>query len=213
MYLSYLNHKNKAVVLCLGKTVMVLGLWLGLISPSWALFTFSSFLSARTLTLQVGSPNSTIDRVTIDVSGSSIAPTATSVNGTSNGPTTTPAGGVEIRAYMGYTNNTNTSVTNAFRLTVNSSVGLSCVTGSGCGTTTIPFSAIGWTSYNHDPTYSTVDIQDNKFTGATAQSLTNIVASGGSLTMTNILVFKYNTTTIYPAGQYTGRVTYTATLP
>lgn len=206
LYLKYLPSCFAIV----GHLAITLMLWLGLANPSWALFTFSSFLSARRLTLQVGSTNSTIDRVTIDVPGSAISPNASTITGSSNGPSTTPAGGVEIRAYMGYTSS---ATTNEFKLTVNSSTGLSCVAGSGCGSTIMPFSAIGWTSYNHDSTYPTFDIQDGQFNGSSAQTLANFYVIGGSVTMTNILVFHYNSATIYPAGQYTGRVTYTAALP
>ena len=193
-----------------GHLAAIVTLWLGLVNPSWALFTFSAYLNTRRLTLQVGSTNSTIDRVTIDVPGNAISPNPSAVNGSSNGPSTTPAGGVEIRAYMGYTNS---AASNSFRLTVNSSTGLSCVSGSGCGSTIMPFSTIGWTSYNHDSIYPTFDIQDGQFNASSAQTLANFNVLGGSLTMTNILVFNYNSATIYPAGQYTGRVTYTATLP
>lgn len=203
--------KNLTIYLSsMGHIAAMLTLWLGFINPSWALFTFSSYLSARRLTLQVGSTDLTVDRVTIEVPGNAISPNSTLVSGNSNGPSTSPSGGVEIRAYMGYTN---TASSNEFRLTVDSSVGLTCVAGSGCGSTLMPFSTIGWTAYNNDSIYPTFDIQTGQFNGSNAQTLANFYVSGGSLTMTNVLVFHYNSTTIYPAGQYTGRVTYTAALP
>lgn len=209
----YLTRLNPLKLFTKVKWSMVLLLWLGLQTTSYAVFVFSSFQTTRSMTMRVGSANSTIDRVTINVPGASIQPVATPVEGTSNGPTTTPIGGVEVRASAGYTNNTNTSLTNGLRLTVDSSVALTCVAGSGCGTNVMPFSAIGWTSYNHDTNYPTYDIQDGQFNNGTAQTLVSVTVSGASVYVSNILVFKYNTNTIYPAGQYTGRVTYTATIP
>jgi len=37
--------------------------------------------------------------------------------------------------------------------------------------------------------------------------------TGGSIQMSNVLQFSYANSTLYPAGQYTGRVTYTAVIP
>ncbi|MDB5844759.1 MAG: hypothetical protein JWP79_2069, partial [Polaromonas sp.] len=59
------------------------------------------------------------------------------------------------------------------------------------------------------------DIQDGSFTGAGNQVLTNFSCCGGSdgFEMANTLIFSYTNATLYPSGQYTGRVTYTASTP
>jgi hypothetical protein len=96
---------------------------------------------------------------------------------------------------------------------------MTCVAGTGCGTTVIPFTTVSWTAYNHG-TFPTFDIQNGTFTGAANQTLADIPVgrgggrvNGGSVTMSNVLVFQYNNATLYPSGQYKGRVVYTASIP
>lgn len=97
-------------------------------------------------------------------------------------------------------------------LTVNSSAGMACVAGSGCGSTVIPFTDVCWVSTNK--VAGGGDIQDGCFTGSATQAL----ASFGwvlfsSRRMYNTLRFTYANSRVYPAGQYRGTVTYTATVP
>jgi FlaG/FlaF family flagellin (archaellin) len=185
------------------------GLGLGLMSEACAVFTFLPFHTPRRITLQVGSAGATIDKVTFDVTNANVAPSPTAVTGVSNGPAVTPAGGVQIVMTAEYpTTVGSTQVT----LNVDSSTSLSCTAG-GCGSTLIPFTTISWTAFNHDATYPTLDIQNGTFTGAAGQTLTNFFVTGGSIQMSNVLQFSYANSTLYPAGQYTGRVTYTAVIP
>lgn len=180
--------------------------------PAHAVFTFTAFGSPRRIIMQVGSANTTVNNVTFNVNNASLFLNNTPVVGVpGNGtPATSPANGTEIRVTTRIpTTGGNTQVT----LSVDSSAGLTCVGGSGCGTTIIPFSTVSWTSYNHDATYPTYDIQDGTFNGSATQQLTNFYVSGASITMSNVLIFQYDNATLYPAGQYTGRVTYTATMP
>ena len=83
---------------------------------------------------------------------------------------------------------------------------------SGCGSTAIPFSDVCWVSTNK--VTGGGDIQDGCFTGSATQPL----ASFGrvlfnSRRMYNTLRFTYANARVYPAGQYRGTVTYTATVP
>jgi hypothetical protein len=176
-----------------------------------AVFTFSGYTPVRQITMRVGAAGAVVNTVTFNVTGANVAPTPTPVIGTPDAgtPATTPVNGIEVTLTAGLVNPGGQRVT----LTVDSSAGMSCVAGSGCGTTSIPFTTVNWTSYNHDLTYPTSDIQNGTFTGATNQQLTNYTVSGGSVAMSNILIFQYNNATLYPAGQYRGRVIYTATIP
>lgn len=189
-----------------------------------AVFTISAYVPVRQITLRVGSAGTTVNDVTFNVTGTNVNPTAvTGIPGGST-PATSPIGGTEITLTAGLVNQGQQRVS----LTVDSSAGMACVGGTGCGTTIIPFTAVSWVSYNHD-IYPNLDIQNGAFTGASNQELVNFSAgngnngngngngneriSGGSITMSNVLVFQYDNTTIYPSGQYRGRVIYTATMP
>lgn len=181
-----------------------------------AVFVFGNLTNARSITLQVGSSNQgTVNTVSFDVSNSAVSPSPTAITGVPDNapgtPSTSPTNGVYISMYAGIPRFYSTSV--HVVLTVDSAAGLSCVSGSGCGSTIIPFSSISWTSYDKDTTYPGLDIQDGTFTGSASQTLTDFYVTGGSLTMSNVLVFRYANSTLYPSGQYSGRVTYTASIP
>jgi len=186
---------------------------LGMVAPAEAVFIFAPLDNPRKVTLRVGSANATINDVTFTVTGANVAPNPMPVTGIPGGgaPSTSPAGGVEIEV----TNQMPASTgINTMTLTVDSSVGLPCVAGSGCGVTSIPFTSIGWTSYNLDP--SGGDIQDGVFDGSATQLLVTYnvdtnMPSAQSVSMKNVLVFRYDNATLYPSGQYSGRVRYTAT--
>ena len=108
-------------------------LWALLLAPAHAVLTNVLVGSApRSITLQVGSPGGTIDNVVFDVTGTNVSPTPV--------PVTNPATvGFSITANR--VTSTGTTVT----LTADSSAGLPCVAGTGCGTTVIPFNKISWT--------------------------------------------------------------------
>jgi hypothetical protein len=194
----------------LSKTALVAAISLCCIDYAHAVFTFSAYTPVRQITMRVGAAGAVVNTVTFNVTGANVAPSPVAVTGTPDAgtPATTPVNGTEVTLTAGLVNPGGQRVT----LTVDSSAGMSCVAGSGCGTTAIPFSTVSWTSYNH-VTFPTFDIQNGTFTGATNQQLTNYTVGGGSLTMSNVLIFQYDNATLYPAGQYRGRVIYTATIP
>lgn len=166
--------------------------------------------SPRQITMRVGSADATVNSVTFDVNNASLFLNPTPVQGVpGNGiPATSPTGGTEV-----YLLTRNESGTVKMNLTVSSAAGLSCVAGSGCGSTVIPFNTVSWTSYNHAAPYATLDIQNGTFDGSASQPLALRTLTNTSIAMSNVLIFQYDNATFYPAGQYTGRVVYTATLP
>jgi hypothetical protein len=192
----------------------------GFSAPAHAVFTFTgALLPPRQIALRVGSANATVNNVTFDVNSASLFLNPQPVTGApGNGtPATAPAGGTEIQIaaqtpWLLFGSSTLT-------LTVDSSAGLSCVGGTGCGTTIIPFTTVSWTSYNKDTASSCAgqDIQNGTFTGGGSQQLAQCnvgnagLLSGYVVTLSNVLVFQYSNATFYPAGQYTGRVVFTAT--
>lgn len=182
-----------------------------LMSSASAVFIFSAYTPVRQITMRVGSAGATVNNVTFNVTGANISPTPVAVTGVPGGgaPVTSPAGGIEVTLTAGLVSPGGQRVT----LTADSSAGMVCVGGTGCGTTNIPFTTVSWTSTNHDATFPSFDIQNGTFTGAANQVLTNYTVGGGSVSMSNILTFQYGNTTIYPSGQYLGRVIYTATIP
>ena len=125
-------------------------------------------------------------------------------------PSTTPGGGVRIRMLA----NNNNGAQRNLRLTVDSSAGMSCITPTTCGSVIIPFGKVGWVAHEKDGQNDANDIQSGVFGGIGSQSLVNYTCCNPSRTfvMANTLVFTYSNDTLYPAGQYRGRVTFTATL-
>ncbi|WP_298608964.1 hypothetical protein [uncultured Thiothrix sp.] len=169
--------------------------------------------TSRRLTLQVGSSQfGTVNSVTFNVTTDKTSPNNTPIQGvpsaTAATAATTPANGILIKL----TSEIPFALVNVWqnvKLTVDSSVGLACISGTGCGSTIIPFSTISWVSYNR----GSYDINDGSFTDGSTQTLFWVGSLNAGLQLENTLVFTYANSTIYPAGQYTGRVTYTATLP
>ena len=99
-------------------------------------------------------------------------------------------------------------------VTVNadSSAGMSCQNTS-CGSTNIPFSTVAWTVSNSvapSGSPSSFDIQAGQFSGTASQTIATF-PSGRSLK--NTLSFSYSNPTLFPAGTYKGRVTFTASMP
>ena len=153
------------------------------------------------LRLRVGSTGNTVDTVSFPaISGANISPAPSAV-------TYASLVDVEVSLQRPAINFPNNVV-----LTVNSTAGMACVAGSGCGSTIIPFTDVCWVSTNK--VAGGGDIQDGCFTGSATQPL----ASFGwvlfsSRRMYNTLRFTYANARVYPAGQYRGTVTYTATVP
>lgn len=193
----------------------LLGLGLSLVPVAEALATITLLPTGqpRQIILRVGSDNGTINRVDFDVSGTNLVQNPQPVQGvpTNGAPATSPAGGVEIvlETRNRNVNGQGTSIT----LTADSSSGLTCQSAASCGSTVIPFSTISWISYNQATNYPGLDIQNGTFDNSTSQFLINVRATNTSVRFSNVLVFTYNNATIYPAGVYQGRVTYTASMP
>ena len=192
----------------------VAGLGLLFSQEASAVFTTTGLGTPRQTTLRVGSANGTINNVSFNVTGANVNPSPAAVTGVpGNGtPATSPANGTEIQVITRMPGTFFGSST--LTLTVDSSAGLSCVGGSGCGSTLIPFNTISWTSYNMDGGGD--DLVSGTFNGSASQQLASRnqytgIFSAGSLIMTNVLIFSYNNATLDPAGRYQGRVTYTAT--
>ena len=166
-----------------------------------AVFINFDLNSPLQLRLRVGSTGNTVDTVSFPaISGANISPAPSAV-------TYASLVDVEVSLQRPAINFPNNVV-----LTVNSTAGMACVAGSGCGSTIIPFTDVCWVSTNK--VAGGGDIQDGCFTGSATQPL----ASFGwvlfsSRRMYNTLRFTYANARVYPAGQYRGTVTYTATVP
>ena len=153
------------------------------------------------LTLRVGSTGNTVDTVSFPaISGANISPAPSAV---------TYATLVDVEVSL---QRPVFSTPNDVVLTANSVAGLVCVAGSGCGSTAIPFSDVCWVSTNK--VAGGGDIQDGCFTGSATQPLASFGRDlFNSRRMYNTLRFTYANARVYPAGQYRGTVTYTATVP
>ncbi len=103
--------------------------------------------------------------------------------------------------------NTDRTVT----VSADSSGGMPCSTPATCGSTIIPLSKVSWVSGNATaPAGGVFDMQSGSFSGSAAQ----IVASFPSRRrMQNNLTFKFANDVEYPAGTYSGVVTFTASMP
>ena len=167
--------------------------------------------NGRQVILRVGSTGPTIDTVEFNVTGSK-AYTAT--------PTVASSGGVlvELTGKLDYSSNFFGSNPDDLYLRVTSPADLTCLTPATCGAQTIPFTTIGWTAN----LASADDIAAGSFTGAADQELFHTASGGssffffgsgndGEYKLTNTLTFSFTppANVIYPAGSYTGRVTFT----
>lgn len=174
-----------------------------------AVFTFLPFGTPRFIQLQVGSAGGTINNVTFNVTGANTSPTPSPVVGVpdAGAPVTNPSGGVRVRMRGQWG-----SGNQVLSLRVNSAAGMACVPATGCGSTVIPFNTISWAAFEKS-NFTQFDIQSSSFTGGATQLLSQFSCCGGaSVEMANTLVFTYNNATLYPAGRYTGRVVFTATI-
>ncbi len=187
-------------------------MWLFPQTPAGAVFTRVALGSApRSITLQVGSATG-IDNVVFDVSGAAAAALP-------RAPITNPTPGSVNFSITA--NRVSPGFEPWITLTANSSVALKCVVGTGCGTAEIPFDSISWTTAN--AAASGLDIQSGTFNGGATQQLARyqnnyrecfllIFCTSYDTNMANTLNFRYSNSTLYPAGQYKGRVTFTATM-
>lgn len=200
------------------KAKLVMGLLLSacLVEQAFAVFAYTDMVTTpRRLTLQVGSSQfGTINSVTFNVTGDKMVSNQPTIEGSPSNTVWTqpasPANGIlfVVTSQIPFTlSNTQQAV----KFNATSPVGLTCISGSGCGSTVIPFSKISWISNNRDS--SGLDIKDGAFTGGTTPNLFWTWTTNAGLRIENTLTFTYANDTLYPAGQYTGRVTYTASLP
>ena len=162
-------------------------------------FTFDQ--GPRRISMRVGPPNTGVAEVAFTVSGANLSPTPTEVAAST--------GAVEIEATWqrpGFS-----ALLSTTEITVDSSAGLVCEVGSGCGSTVIPFTEVCWTT--SDPAPGGGDMVSGCFTGGATQSVGSIgVVLFASQGMRNTLNFRFRNARVYPAGIYRGRVTFTATL-
>ena len=190
-------------------------------------------LNTRSLTMRVGAgvgvTGNPVTTVKFDVNNANVSPAPLPVTGVPDiqGSGVTQANAVRISV----SNNSSQNYSNNIRVTADSSTGMICVPGTGCGSTVVPFSTVSWTSYNvQTGANAGQDFVSGSFTGSGSQLLidfnppnycSGVVFLGFcfgqlrpySAAITNDQVFIYNNSTLYPAGQYKGTVTYTATLP
>ena len=181
-----------------------------------AILTWGSISSPQAISLQVGSTTTgNVNSVNFDVSNALVAPNNTSVQGTpsSDTPSTSPTGGVPIIFSATMTSRASSNFVDV-KVTATTPVVLTCVSGSGCGSTVIPFNTISWMAYGNgtDSNSQVADVKSGTFVNNGTQNLSYAGYKGSSPTVSNNLIFNYNASTIYPAGRYTGRVTYTATI-
>lgn len=183
------------------------------------LSTYSGFLfvtgtHTRRLTMRVGAPQfGTISNVTFNVTGANTSPSPSPVVGIPSagaGVGSAPANSVRISVSNRWTDFAGQRVI----VTVNSAAGLACASGP-CGSTVIPFSSISWTSSNlATGAFAGQDFVSGSFNGSASQTLLDFTAPAArSFNITNDWVFSYANSTLYPAGVYRGRVTFTATMP
>lgn len=213
MLTAKLNFKRKFSI----KTQLLMSVCLSacLIKQALAVFTYTDLVDTpRRLTLQIGSSQfGTVNTVSFNVRGESLTNNTPIVGNPSDSAwtqPTSPANGILFRV----TSQIPTSLANTIqtvKFTVDSPLGLSCQNGSGCGSAIIPFNTISWVAYQRDS--SGLDMNDGVFAGGTTQTLFDLSTENAGLKIENTLVFHYSNDIIYPAGQYTGRVIYTASLP
>ena len=142
-----------------------------------------------------GASNNTIDTVQFKVPGANVGD-GTAIAGLENGTTTTSLIDASARAPAA---NSRTAV-----WTVDSSQPLTCITPATCGGTTIPMTKFRWTSSGGN------EVASGSFNGSTNQ---NLFSFQNSRYVYVYKTFYYINDEIVPAGQYSGRVVYTVSMP
>lgn len=189
---------------------VALALLAGMAPRADAVFTYAPTSSAAYgITLQVGSV-AAIDEVVFNATGNNA--------GLATG--TALAGSQQITIRVSPARPARLLVENRpVTLTATVPVGLTCTTASSCGANVIPFSDISWVSTDRtNPTQG--DIQNGSFVSGSTQTLasfdgataTILLVNGDTRFMANTLSFQYANTTVYPAGSYSGTVSFTATM-
>jgi hypothetical protein len=168
---------------------------------------------ARDVILRVGTATAgTIDVVRFDVGGGTTGNSqAAAPNPHGNGvPVAAATGAVPVYLRVRAPASV---LPQQITVTVSSPPNLTCA--AGCGAATIPFSQISWTVTNP----AAGDFVDGMLGGTSTilgpVNFTGFVFGfvGGTYQVDNNLSFSFANTTPYAAGRYTGRVTYTVTLP
>jgi hypothetical protein len=174
---------------------------LGLLTPAEAVFTNLILPSLlNNITISVGSTNATIDTVNFGTIAGNVV---------GNSAAVAAPGTVAVVV----TGRTFLAGSRTVTVSADSAAGISCQTAATCASTPIPFSAVSWTVSNSvapSGSPSVFDIQAGSFNGSASQTIASF-PSGRS--MSNTLSFKYANSTVYPAGSYSGRVTFTASMP
>jgi hypothetical protein len=189
---------------------VALALLAGLAPRAGAVFTYAPTSSAAYgITLQVGSA-AAIDEVVFNATGTNA--------GLATG--TALPGSQQITIRVSPARPARLLVENRpVTLTATVPVGLTCTTTSSCGTHVIPFGAISWISTDTTSPRQG-DIPSASFVAGSTQTLasfdgataTLLLVNGDTRFMSNTLSFQYANTTIYPAGSYSGTVSFTATM-
>ncbi|WP_332825688.1 hypothetical protein [Ramlibacter sp.] len=165
----------------------------------------------RDVTLRVGTATAgVIDVVRFDVGGTPLGNAQAAVPNPHGSGVPVAAAGGTVPIYL-RVRVPPSRLPQQISVTVSSPVALTCA--AGCGT--IPFSQISWTVTNP----AAGDFIDGTL-GGTSTILGPVTftgfnggADGGTYLVTNNLSFSFANATAYAAGRYTGRVTYTVTLP
>ncbi len=174
----------------------------------------TGYTGTRTLTLRVGA-TAGVDTVQFNVQGAAVGNSqvyAAPVSGNATSIAATGTG-VTFRMYMQVPL---FNIPQPMTTTVTSPAALTCSTGN-CSGYSIPFSSIGWTvSPAPSGTYAALDLQNGVFvSGGGTQTLLNfsLTTAAGAAEVASTMNFYYTNTVAYPAGTYTGTVTYTTSLP
>ena len=174
----------------------------------------TGYTGTRTLTLRVGA-TAGVDTVQFNVQGATVGNSqayAAPVSGNATSIAATGTG-VTFRMYMQVPS---INIPQPMTTTVTSPAALTCSTGN-CSGYSIPFSSIGWTvSPAPSGTYAALDLQNGVFvSGGGTQTLLNfsLTTAAGAAEVASTMNFYYTNTVAYPAGTYTGTVTYTTSLP
>ena len=174
----------------------------------------NGYLGTRTLTLRVGA-TSGVDTVQFNVQGTTVGNSQVHAPPVGGNATAIAAvgTGVTFRMYMQVPL---FNIPQPMTTTVTSPAALTCSTGN-CSGYSIPFSSIGWTvSPAPSGTYAALDLQNGVFvSGGGTQTLLNfsLTTAAGAAEVASTMNFYYTNTVAYPAGTYTGTVTYTTSLP
>jgi hypothetical protein len=143
-----------------------------------------------------GNSNPTIDTVNFNVPGANVGDGVAIAGGENGVPNQTSL--IDARA------RSPGNVSRTVFWVVDSSAPLVCSTPATCGSTTIALSKIRWTT----PAGS--EIPSGQFSGAANQALYSFQTSRYVYTYQT---FYFANDEIYPAGNYSGRVTYTVSMP